>query len=789
MKQHTILIVLLIAAIMLASHQCSYASDTVVPIDQLSELYVQGKFGDILKILKDHPSLPRDKSGGQILDLEILRIRALIGLGKNAEALAELNRLRNSMQKDSSEHQVITLDILSATALAGMGKNTEAEQILKPAVARAKASGNNELAASALNNLLIIYALQGKTDDSQTASQEAFSLAGLAGDKLLTAKLNINLAAVDLSAGRFSEAKNRLSAALSLCTSLKDSYEKSYGLISAADLYLQMAEYLPEENDTLKAAALNSFKNALTVARNINAYRLSSLAAGKIGQMYIQNQMYGDALAMTREALFYAQLENQSDMLYQWQWQAAVILKAQGKIEEAIDMNRLAVQTLQSVRYGFATTDLNFFRKNIKPVYMDLTDMLLKRAHGAKIDVELQSILDETLETIELLRTEELRDYLQGSCIDIAKEKIIGRNSIATNIAVIYYIVFNDRIEAVVSTHSGMRSFQVPESVKTIIAEARVLRSKLQNGLSNFMEPSRKLYDWLVRPLEETFSGSATLIFVTDDILRTIPMAVLHDGSSYLIEKYPIAVTQSLLITESAQQTSFNKTSGFLGGISKSVLSYPALPKVQDELKGIQQNVGGKLLINESFTMPNIKLQLSETSYAFIHIASHGLFSGNVKDTYILTWDGKMSGDLLERFVKMNQFSKTPLDLLTLSACSSAAGDDRASLGLAGIALKAGAKSAIASLWDIDDEATSEFFIRFYSVLKNNPGISKAKALQTVQVSMLKGDLKPDNPQSESRGLSMRGNTPIVSTLIKDSVNIYKHPFFWAPFVLSGNWQ
>jgi CHAT domain-containing protein len=452
-------------------------------------------------------------------------------------------------------------------------------------------------------------------------------------------------------------------------------------------------------------------------------------------------------------------------------------------------MNRLAVQTLQSVRHDFGATDLTFFRKNIRPVYMDFVNILLRRAHDTKNDVELQSILDETLETIELLRTEELRDYLQESCIDISKEKIIGRSLIAKNIAVIYYMVLHDRIEAVVSTHSGIKSFQVPVSVKTLVAEVRVLRSKLQNGLSNFMEPSRKLYDWLFRQIEKTLSGSETLIFVTDDILRTIPMTVLHDGTSYLIEKYPIAMTQSLLITQSAQQTSFNKTNGFMGGISKSVLSYPALPNVQKELKGIQQNVGGNLLINEAFTVPNIKLQLSEKSYAFIHIASHGMFSGNVKDTYILTWDGKMSGDLLEQFVKMNQFSKTPLDLLSLSACSSAAGDDRASLGLAGIALKAGAKSAIASLWDIDDEATSEFFIRLYSVLKNNPGISKAKALQVVQVSMLKGEIKPDNPQSESRGLSMRGNTPVVSPLKKDSVNIYKHPFFWAPFVLSGNWQ
>ncbi len=790
MKQHNILIALLVTVIMLGTCECSYAGSTTYSKEQLTELYLLGKFGDVVALVDDHfPLRVGGETDRQFFDLKILRIRALIGLGKNLKALAELNRLRSSIQNNSSQLQLTILDILTGTVLAEMGKNSEAEEILKTALASAKALDHPELAASALNNLSIIYAFQGKTDDSVRAMQEALSLSERMGDKLLCAKLNTNLAAAELNAGRFGAAENRLSVAISYLTSLEDSYEQSRGLISIADLYVQMPEYVPIESNSLRTEACKAFEKALMVAQNIGAHALASLAAGKIGQEYFQQKMYSDALNMTREALFEAQLENRPDILYQWQWQAASILKAQRKTDEAIDMNRLAVRTLQSVRQNFAANDLNFFRNYVKPVYMDLADMLLKRADDARHDMELQSLLKETLETIELLRAEELHDYLQDPCVGVAKEKSIGINSIAGKTAVIYYIVFDDRIEAIVKSRSGIRSFQVPAPVTTVVAEARALHSRLADRLPNYNEPSKNLYDWLIRPLEKYLVGSETIIFVTDGVLRTIPMAVLNDGSSYLIEKYSIAVTQALTMTELTQRPPLNKANVFMGGISESILSYPALPYVKEELKGIQQYVRGEVLMNETFVLPKIKEELSETPHDVVHIASHGLFSGNVKDTYILTWDGKMTADLLERFVKINQFSKTPLDLLTLSACSTAAGDDRASLGLAGFALKAGARSAIASLWDIDDQATSEFFVHFYSVLKNNPGISKAKALQMTQLSMIRGELKPGGSTSDSRGLVIRLDKPVASARPKDAASTYKHPYYWAPFLISGNWQ
>ena len=139
-----------------------------------------------------------------------------------------------------------------------------------------------------------------------------------------------------------------------------------------------------------------------------------------------------------------------------------------------------------------------------------------------------------------------------------------------------------------------------------------------------------------------------------------------------------------------------------------------------------------------------------------IHIASHGEFSGNALETFLLTWDNRLDMDQLEKFVRMSRYRKKPLDLLTLSACQTAAENDRAALGLAGLSVKAGAKSVLATLWPIFDRASSDLVTEFYRQLKK-PELTKARALQLAQIALL----------SDTR---------------------YRHPSFWSPFMLIGNW-
>ena len=139
-----------------------------------------------------------------------------------------------------------------------------------------------------------------------------------------------------------------------------------------------------------------------------------------------------------------------------------------------------------------------------------------------------------------------------------------------------------------------------------------------------------------------------------------------------------------------------------------------------------------------------------------MHIATHGNFAPKASDTFLLAWDGKINVNGLDQLVRHSASRKSPVELLCLSACETAAGDDRAALGLAGVAVKAGARSALATLWSVSDRASSELVVEFYKQLKN-PGVTKAEALQAAQLKLI------DDP-------------------------LYRHPYYWSPFLLIGNW-
>lgn len=140
-----------------------------------------------------------------------------------------------------------------------------------------------------------------------------------------------------------------------------------------------------------------------------------------------------------------------------------------------------------------------------------------------------------------------------------------------------------------------------------------------------------------------------------------------------------------------------------------------------------------------------------------MHIASHGQFDRNPNNTFLLTYDDKLTLDKLQSLLGFSQIRENSVELLTLSACQTAVGDERAALGLAGVAIKAGAKSALASLWFVNDESTSQLIVEFYRNLLNQPQWSRAKALQQAQQKL-------------------------AATLA------YQHPAYWAPFLLIGNW-
>jgi CHAT domain-containing protein len=265
------------------------------------------------------------------------------------------------------------------------------------------------------------------------------------------------------------------------------------------------------------------------------------------------------------------------------------------------------------------------------------------------------------------------------------------------------------------------------------------------------------LYDWLLRPLEADLTASRidTLVFVPDGPLRTIPMAALHDGKQYLIEKYALAITPGLSLTD-PRPIDRAHAKMLTVGVSEAVQGFPPLPNVAAELQLLRGFFKGTTLLDREFLVSALEKELKDEPFTIVHIASHAQFSSDAGKTFLLAFDGKLTMDRLAQFVGLLKFRDDPLELLTLSACETAEGDDRAALGLAGVAIKAGARSALATLWNINDPASAELVGEFYRGLQD-PSISRATALRRAQLKML-GDPR------------------------------YDHPGFWSPFLLINNW-
>lgn len=295
-----------------------------------------------------------------------------------------------------------------------------------------------------------------------------------------------------------------------------------------------------------------------------------------------------------------------------------------------------------------------------------------------------------------------------------------------------------------------------------------------------YLEPAQTLYNWMVKPLDYTLKKEKidTILFCLGMGLRTLPIAALHDGNQFLIEKYSLARIPAFNLMNPHYNKKRNLDVLAMGASEFSQLE--SLPAVPVELDEITQELGtGKNFINQDFTIKNFQAQRKTQPYQIVHLATHAEFKKGTPDqSYIQFWgDEKIRLDEIEKL----QLDKPPVDLLVLSACRTALGDEEAELGFAGLTVKSGVKSVLASLWNVSDVGTLALMTEFYQHLQNIP--LKAKALQTAQVAMLKGQV----------GLKMgklQGSTEILqlpSELAELGEETFSHPYYWSAFTIIGN--
>jgi CHAT domain-containing protein len=257
-----------------------------------------------------------------------------------------------------------------------------------------------------------------------------------------------------------------------------------------------------------------------------------------------------------------------------------------------------------------------------------------------------------------------------------------------------------------------------------------------------------------------------------------MPIAALYDGQKYLVESYSVGLMPSLSLTDTKYVDI--KQAEVLGMGASQFTDQDPLPAVPTELNTITQKLWpGKSFLNQGFTLENLKAQRRERPFGIVHLATHGEFRpGAPGNSYIQLW-----GDSQLKMDQMRQlgWNKPPVELVVLSACRTALGNEEAELGFAGFAVQAGAKSALASLWYVSDEGTFGLMTEFYEQLRKAP--IKAEALRRAQVGMLKGDVRLEGGKLKTAGSDFV-LPPVLSKLGDKNLN---HPYFWSAFTMIGN--
>ena len=725
-----------------------------------AQAYQRGSFEQALAAWRQSADLYKQRGKAKEQSMALVQAaQASESLGQVMQALQQLEvALALAQQINDRAWTATVLDNLGRTYLAARQPDA-AMQHLTQALELATPTGNQRLIAYIHHNLGLTQVAQQHLPDGLSSFTAAANEAAGASDLPLAVRARINAGRVALALSQPEQARNWLDQALDGLNGAPPSHEKATSLIQIGLGYQQLRPAMPALDAPIVLRAAGVFVESADVAKAIGDTRTLSYADGYLGRLYESDRRYDEAIHLTRRAVFSAQAVGAPESLYRWQWQLGRLLAATGKLDEAIAAYEQATVTLKPIRTEVVTALTTMAvsgEESVRPLFFELADLLLQRAAGGAKTAE--DDLRHARDTIETYKAAELRDYFRDQCVDALQAKLTKLDTVSPTTAVLYPIVFPDRTELLVSYSTGLMRYSVPITAQVLTQEVRAFRRLIEKRTTReYLPHAQQLYTWLIRTIEPDLIQQKiqTLVIVPDGVLRTIPFSALHDGNSFLIQKYAVALTPGLYLTD-PRPLDRGKIRFLAGGLTKSVQGFPPLPYVAEEVDSIRTLYQADQLLNQEFRTPVLEQELRESRYGILHIATHGKFSTNADESFLLTFDGKLTMEMLDKLIGLFRFRQDPLELLTLSACQTAVGDDRAALGLAGVAIKAGARSALATLWFINDEASAALISEFYRQLRD-PSVSKAVAIQRAQVKLL-GD------------------------------RVYEHPAYWSPFLLLNNW-
>jgi CHAT domain-containing protein len=447
--------------------------------------------------------------------------------------------------------------------------------------------------------------------------------------------------------------------------------------------------------------------------------------------------------------------------------------------------------------------DLNNQKRDLMPPEVARRDDL--EAKLASSHKEIEAFIDEVTRTLKSNQRIEppplsvrTLEGIQRSLRDLRHGAVLLR----------YVVLDTDRnalrIILVSPDMHGVKGYSVPVSAAELNHAVQAFREAIDARDPSVIVDAKRLYDWLFPPdLRQGLVGAraGTLMLSLDGVLRYVPFAALHDGHGWLVESHPVALYDEEAGASRLQHPPSQDWSVQAFGMTKAVVGPPALRAlsgVRTELEAIYRDGGQndhKPLYDDDFTTDGLRKALAKPALPVLHIASHFVLRTGVGDSFLQLGQGTLTLDDL-----VNNWDFSSIELLTLSACETAvsAGVDTSGRELesfASLAQKNGADAVLATLWPVYDPSTAAFMSQFYVALRTGRGGSertKAEAMRQVQMAMLRGQLDASSsasaPAASGTATAADRGTVQARRAIAASAK-YSHPYYWAPFVLSGNWN
>ncbi|WP_055075752.1 CHAT domain-containing protein [Pseudanabaena sp. 'Roaring Creek'] len=644
----------------------------------------------------------------------------------------------------------------------------------------------------ALGGLAIAYRELGQYEKAIDLNRQDLAIARELQDLSGQARALNNLGTVYSDLEQYPQAIVLYKQGLEISRSLKDRSGEGRTLGNIGNGYRQLGQY---------EQAIAFLEQQLTIARNINDTAAEGKAAAGLGIAYNRLRKYEKALDFYQQDLAIARQLKDRNGEGRALNNLGVLLGELEQPELAILYYKQSVNIQESIRRdirGLSKEEQRSFLGTVAGTYRSLADLLLK-----------QGRVMEALQIIDLLKIQELEDYLQNvkgnertaqgmrilepeskisrlSTVSFVQIPSLNRElaqqiqqiapselnkapaylqKLPQGVVLIYPLVLLDRLEIVIFAANS-----IPTARKVAIAKPQLeemiadFRNDLQDPSSYDIKTSaKKLYEILIKPIESDLkqAKATTILYAPDGILRYIPLATLYDGKQWLVERYRInnLISYSLLDRDRQALPDLTILAGAFGGkAGESKFGLSGLPSSITEVENIASTFPkANKYIEQNFTSQIIRDKAAGN--AIIHLATHAEFkNGSPFESYLLFGDGSKL-----TLAEVNDLKLQDTQLVVLSACQTGLGSLGTGTEILGFGYqvhRAGARASIASLWKVSDGGTQILMSAFYNNLRR-ANSDTSIALREAQLSMIKPSTK-------------------------GGVN-YSHPYFWSSFVLISN--